>query len=35
VILLALVFAAYAPSRRAEFVNWDDPVHVYENPRVT
>ena len=35
VILLALVFAAYAPSQHAEFVNWDDPIHVYENPRVT
>src|SRR2546422_8058901 len=31
----SLVFAAYAPSQRAEFVNWDDPIHVYENPRVT
>jgi len=30
-----LVFAAYAPSQHAAFVNWDDPIHVYENPRVT
>src|SRR2546426_7249180 len=34
-LLLALVVAAYGPALRADFVNWDDPVHVYENPRVT
>src|SRR3989442_16002241 len=34
-LLLALVVAAYGPALRADFVNWDDPIHVYENPRVT
>src|SRR5229473_2175344 len=34
-LLLALVIAAYGPALRADFVNWDDPIHVYENPRVT
>jgi len=33
-LLVALVVAAYGPALRADFVNWDDPVHVYENPRV-
>ena len=35
VLLLALVVAAYEPTLRADFVDWDDPIHVYENPRVT
>ena len=35
VLLVALVLGAYGPSLRADFVNWDDPVHVYENLRVT
>src|SRR6266849_388930 len=34
-LLAALVVAAYGPALRADFVNWDDPNHVYENPRVT
>ncbi len=34
-MLAALVVAAYGPALRADFVNWDDPNHVYENPRVT
>src|SRR3989475_12884524 len=34
-LLFALVVAAYGPALRADFVNWDDPIHVYENPRVT
>src|SRR3989442_14582558 len=34
-LLLVLVVAAYGPALRADFVNWDDPIHVYENPRVT
>jgi protein O-mannosyl-transferase len=33
--LLALaVVAAYAPVLKADLVNWDDQVNVYENPRV-
>src|ERR1051325_9339873 len=34
VVLVALVLAAYGAAVRADFVNWDDPYHVYENPRV-
>jgi hypothetical protein len=34
-LLAALVVAAYGPALRADFVNWDDPSHAYENPRVT
>jgi tetratricopeptide (TPR) repeat protein len=32
--LLVIVLVAYAPALRAAFVNWDDPIHVYESPRV-
>jgi tetratricopeptide (TPR) repeat protein len=35
VLLIAFVLAAYGATLRADFVNWDDPVHVYENQRVT
>jgi tetratricopeptide (TPR) repeat protein len=34
-VLVGLVLAVYWPVLNAEFVNWDDPLHVYRNPRVT
>jgi tetratricopeptide (TPR) repeat protein len=34
VLLFVFVLAAYGPALRAGFVNWDDPLHVYESPRV-
>jgi len=33
-LLVALVLAVYAPVLQADFVNWDDPIDVYANPRV-
>ena len=33
-LLVALVLAVYSPILHADFVNWDDPTDVYENPRV-
>jgi Flp pilus assembly protein TadD len=33
-LLVALVAATYGATVRADFVNWDDPVHVYESSRV-
>src|SRR5438093_470945 len=33
-LLVALVLAVYAPVLRFDFVNWDDQMHVYENPQV-
>jgi hypothetical protein len=32
--VLALVALAYAPTLSFDFVRWDDPLHVYENPLV-
>jgi hypothetical protein len=32
--LVALLFAAYAPTLDAGFVVWDDDDHIYENPHV-
>jgi tetratricopeptide (TPR) repeat protein len=34
VILAVIAVAVYARTLRADFVNWDDPIHVYDNPRV-
>ena len=34
-LLVGLVLAAYGSALTADFVNWDDDTHVYENPRVT
>ena len=34
IAVLAVVFAVFAPSLSADFVNWDDTVHVYENSLV-
>ncbi len=34
VILLAVVFFVFSPLLTASFVNWDDPVHLLENPFV-
>src|SRR3989338_1474281 len=31
-LILAVIFAAYVPSLSNNFVNWDDDVHVYDNP---
>jgi tetratricopeptide (TPR) repeat protein len=33
-LLVALVLATYIPTLRADFVNWDDGLHVYENPHI-
>src|SRR5215475_13243782 len=33
-LLMAGIAVAYGAAVRADFVNWDDPVHVYENARV-
>ena len=33
-LLALLIAAAYGPVVRADFLNWDDNTHVYENPRV-
>ncbi len=34
-MLVLAVLAAYEPVLTADFVNWDDPLAVMENPRVT
>jgi tetratricopeptide (TPR) repeat protein len=33
-LLFALVFIAFSPALSADFVRWDDPVFVVENPNV-
>src|SRR5262249_19712503 len=33
-LALVLVAAVFAPAIGYEFVNWDDDIHVYENPLV-
>src|SRR5690349_20520883 len=33
--LFVLVVALYTPTLRAEFVNWDDELHVTQNTRIT
>ncbi len=32
--LFALIFLIYTPSLGHEFINWDDPMFVYENARI-
>jgi len=34
-LLVVLVIAVYSPTLQADFVNWDDQLHIAENPRVT
>jgi hypothetical protein len=34
-IAVALAVAAFLPTLGFDFVSWDDPIHVYENPLVT
>ncbi len=33
-VVLLLTFIAFAQTMNYEFVNWDDPVNVYENPNL-
>lgn len=35
VVLIALVFIVYFQMQSHEFINWDDPYYIYENPLVT
>ena len=34
-LLVILLIAVYSPAFEADFVNWDDQLHISENPRVT
>jgi tetratricopeptide (TPR) repeat protein len=34
-VLLVLILLVYAPVMHYDFVTWDDPQYVYENPHVT
>lgn len=34
-IVLGLIFLAFTPLLKADFINFDDGVHVYDNPLVT
>src|SRR4051812_40218190 len=33
-IAVLIIAAAFAPALRGQFVNFDDDVHVYENPQI-
>lgn len=34
IVVLVITFLAFLPALKAEFVNWDDQAHLYENPVV-